>query len=201
MQSLIGYHGTFADCVNDIFNNGFKATIRSDHWLGQGIYFYKDDEGQARVWAHNKRKRHYKYSGKSIAIIKALILVNTKELLNLTLREGFDKLTLFASDFLENPDNRLQFKVEDKDKNRSLLIDYMCKEKGYKVVLCAFPHSPPKFKRIEEDINAGFGLYLCEQQICTKDMETIKNIECVYQEDSRYHKAKFSIDIDIDKER
>ncbi len=70
---------------------------RNDHWLGQGAYFYKDDEEQAIIWAKNKVRNHAKYRGETPFVIEVILELNESNFLNLDSRKGLDFLKEFLN--------------------------------------------------------------------------------------------------------
>lgn len=48
---IIAYHGTYESAANNILReNKFKVEYRKNHWLGQGVYFFREDFERARLW-------------------------------------------------------------------------------------------------------------------------------------------------------
>lgn len=184
MPSLVGYHGTFCDCIESINQNGFISQHNTDHWLGQGIYFYKDDEEQAKVWAFVKRKKHARYLDKEIAVFKVTINIEDNEFLNLNLRKDVNRLIDFAESLLLSADTQLKFDLRNENANRCLLIDYMADKQCIKVVLASYVHQSDAIKRLDATVGFPLGIYFCEQQICVKDKSMVHNMECTYEEHS-----------------
>ena len=45
-KTLVGYHGTKIENVEQILKNGFKMSKSKENnleWLGDGVYFWEDD--------------------------------------------------------------------------------------------------------------------------------------------------------------
>jgi hypothetical protein len=66
--------------------------MRRDHWLGQGIYFYREDIEQARLWAKYKIK---KYPCERPSVIEVTIRTREANFLNLDTRSGMSSLAFF----------------------------------------------------------------------------------------------------------
>ena len=39
---IIGYHGTYPECIDSIKENNFKESEDHEIWLGDGVYFFID---------------------------------------------------------------------------------------------------------------------------------------------------------------
>jgi hypothetical protein len=88
------FHGTDHQSTASIYCHGFRfpGNPREDHYLGQGIYFFREDWQQARVWAEIKIMRVDELEGSSPCIIKAYIRVPERKFLNLDTRWGMREL-------------------------------------------------------------------------------------------------------------
>jgi hypothetical protein len=88
------YHGTFERYASSIIRTRrFKpGSMRRDHWLGQGIYFYREDIEQARLWAKYKIK---KYPCERPSVIEVTIRTREANFLNLDTRSGMSSLAFF----------------------------------------------------------------------------------------------------------
>ncbi|MCE7030920.1 hypothetical protein [Jiella avicenniae] len=56
-SSLIVYHGTSADRLSSIIENGFQPGRRDASWLGHGIYFFFQAPERARLWGIDSARR------------------------------------------------------------------------------------------------------------------------------------------------
>lgn len=56
MKELVLYHATDTKYADAILKEGFKPKVNDEHWLGQGAYFFFDDD-LARWWATNPSKK------------------------------------------------------------------------------------------------------------------------------------------------
>lgn len=84
-HSFFVFHGTEEKSAENILKEGFKITreLRDDHWLGEGVYFFRDDAVQAKLWAISKTK-----PGQIYVVLEGNIIVNEKNFLNLDTRHG-----------------------------------------------------------------------------------------------------------------
>lgn len=169
--SFYGFHGTAESCSIGIeaaqsFNYG---TPREDHWLGQGAYFFKDDELQAELWAKNKVKNHETYKGQKPYVVEVYIKVSDSRFLNLDSRVGLTRL----ESFLENLENQGLLVLTGEDENTpdkvrcfilSLLPEFIWVIQRTFDVKSKFDDN---LKLKEMDIN------LHGTQICVRDNEAI----------------------------
>ncbi len=182
METLSGFHGTFVCCIDDILTKGFTATVRKDHWLGRGVYFYKDDLEQAKVWATLKRNRNIDYKDKLIAVLHSDIIVKTSEFLNLNLRQDVNKLIVFAQEILSSEDFCVVLDLSNPNINRCFLLDLMTAEKNINVILSPFFHLPKAVETLESELGYCLGILYCEQQICVKNADCISPPSCCHKE-------------------
>lgn len=127
---IIAYHGTFdAAADNIIETKTFQSNFRDDHWLGQGIYFFREDFEQAKQWGKSAvekqlRKGHIK-KGK-IAVIRAILNVERKNFWNLDTREDlirFNKHVLKELAELEKQKIELEISLGESEKLRCYFCD------------------------------------------------------------------------------
>ncbi|QJC53040.1 hypothetical protein HGI30_16635 [Paenibacillus albicereus] len=89
---LLLHHGTNDRSSENIRSVGFKIfpETREDHWLGPGVYFFREDEEQALTWARTR----YKYDQDTIElhVLEMEIVVQDENFLNLDSRSGLEKL-------------------------------------------------------------------------------------------------------------
>ncbi|TMN21927.1 hypothetical protein [Lentibacillus cibarius] len=79
-----GFHGTDNKVAVAIEQEKtYTYSKRSDHWLGQGIYFFSEDPEQAMSWAMNQTKQ-----GDTATVLFTKIVVNSSSFLNLNSRSG-----------------------------------------------------------------------------------------------------------------
>lgn len=104
------YHGTSDTSAKKIVASQ-SFTIkgnRTNHWLGDGFYLYREDYNQALVWAQNK------YRGRKNvkpSVLEARISAPFNKVLHLDTRNGIDSLARFLKG-LQN-DEQILFEPED----------------------------------------------------------------------------------------
>lgn len=74
-DKYIGFHGTSVDNAKKIMSSNFK--MRKAVWFGMGVYFFKDTDRLAKMWAQKKFKN-------SSAVLKSDIEVEAKYTFDLT---------------------------------------------------------------------------------------------------------------------
>ncbi|HDR7750669.1 hypothetical protein ACQVQT_16130 [Bacillus paranthracis] len=97
IHSFYAFHGTAESCsINILGEKKFEiGTPREDHWLGQGIYFFREDLQQAFMWAKNKVKKHHKYRNQKPTVIETRVSIEESKFLNLDTRDGMEELNEF----------------------------------------------------------------------------------------------------------
>jgi hypothetical protein len=172
------FHGTDHQSTASIYCHGFRfpGNPREDHYLGQGIYFFREDWQQARVWAEIKIMRVDELEGSSPCIIKAYIRVPERKFLNLDTRWGMRELAQHLQ--------TIQGELRKKEKTirgspqvlRCFIMDLLPRERFY-VIQRTFS-VPSKY----DNINAfqQMGLSLHGVQICVGDLSVIEpdSISC-----------------------
>ncbi|GAB7389008.1 hypothetical protein BSNK01_28460 [Bacillaceae bacterium] len=171
---LWAYHGTSENAANNILvtKTFLIGAHRHDHWLGNGVYFYREDFSQAMTWAIYKVKNKLRSKQKA-AVIEVLINVKSSDFLNLDTRDGFE---IFCEEAL---------KINEKFKNRKIrlkvdphvLMCFYCDElpKKYKLIQRTFRVSSTRF-----DGNKLFQqlqLQLHGTQLCVRDTSIINSDE------------------------
>ncbi|SET83676.1 hypothetical protein SAMN05216389_1368 [Oceanobacillus limi] len=79
-----GFHGTNDTAASNIFETKkYEFSKREDHWLGQGVYFFRDDPEQAMSWALQQVK-----NGEKAVVLSTNINVGSHSFLNLNTRAG-----------------------------------------------------------------------------------------------------------------
>jgi hypothetical protein len=90
IYSFYGFHGTAESCALKIDETRYFefGDPRNDHWLGQGSYFFREDEEQAIFWAKNKVTRQTKFKGETPCVIEVILETEESKFLNLDSRKG-----------------------------------------------------------------------------------------------------------------
>lgn len=165
------FHGTNEVAARKIITTkGFNiGTKRKDHWLGQGVYFYREDYKQALFWAHYKIKGNPKLRGQAANVIEVDLMTNTSEFLNLDTRDGLDILDKHLVEFSQFTQvEKMEIETDDPIMLRCLLCDML--PDTIKVIQRTFPveskyFDKTKFKQIEMSLNGV--------QVCIRDPKVI----------------------------
>ena len=181
MTLISGFHGTFADCVENIKDQGFTSQRNPAHWLGQGVYFYKDDYDSALMWARGQKRNKKECSARIPAVIKVVIAVEQSLIADLNIRSEQRKLADFIQRLASaDSPRKIIFNKSAERINACAIYDAYTEEYGIKVILKTFCHLSPKLESFNVSFQANLGIYYSEQQICVKDTAFITGIECVY---------------------
>ncbi|PGM61419.1 hypothetical protein CN947_13470 [Bacillus cereus] len=183
------FHGSTFEAINLILQTKkFDFEKRNNHWLGNGAYFFIDDEGKATWWAQNavnKEKRENPHKEHNPGVIYIEANVEKKELINLNIESDQKILSDFVRVLKENkfefrfPDNK---KLEQKDLEHYVLcqtMDLLSKTKGYKASCYLFSNEerPHLFKGLAEcGIGNNKGNQLCVYDQSILDFETSSQI-------------------------
>lgn len=172
LHQFYAYHGTDEGSSIAITADGFKifSDNRDDHWLGNGVYFFREDEKQALIWAENKVRNNEELNGKASVVIRSYIAVNNNNYLNMDSRDGLD---IFEEHLkqkekeMKKSGYQITFKNEKQQRHyfMNLLPD------KYHVIKRTF-----KVKSIKYDSNESLAymkLWLNGEQICIRNLSTI----------------------------
>ncbi len=188
---LIGHHGTLIEYVDDIKTNGFKARYNDKHWLGQGIYFFEYNYGEAYGWAGLQLKQH----SQGIAVIEAEIVVEEEKFADFNSRDTILSFNKFIDEFVRERcvDDAEKCIVLGKNRkaNTCLLYDSYAEYNGISVMRKSFDGKIAALQKLQQ-------ICICEldykpTQICVKDNKYIKiqQISCDRKKKYKYrHKSK-----------
>lgn len=157
--TIVGFHGTLYKFATKILTGNFKkGRFRDNHWLGQGVYFFRDDYEQAKSWAMPKMNKA-KENG---AVLMTKLKVNSDNFLNLDSRKGLQEFKEFKDSYVQFCiDEKLEITAEE-DILRCAVCDALPEE--VKVIQRTFKGNS-KFNDSLEDVS----LFLHGQQICVRD--------------------------------
>ncbi len=172
------YHGTDASVVNDILKNGFIYKPNDEHWLGDGIYFFLD-ENLAEWWTTNPTKK----SGMHIqdpAIIECTIEIEEEHLLDLrNLKNYTNYVDLYNSFFRE-----WAFRARDEKVNfnqiRCAFFNYISKVYSVDAIIAPFivPEQPYMPQYRDTKYADEMRIMYTEIQLCiNKSQSVIKTKE------------------------
>lgn|SRR5699024_97637 len=125
------YHGTTQESITEILKTKqFNFIPRSDHWLGNGVYFFVDDIDKA-IWWSRMTIRRFKKMPEDIGILFIEgYRIHREKLLDLDSEQDIEKFAKFLKD------NNQAFKMNlvSKDQNDqkiearanliNLIVDY-----------------------------------------------------------------------------
>lgn len=186
------YHGTCTKHRYSIENHGLdpaKCKYRSDHWLGQGVYFF-DDYEKARWWASSISSQNNNCGG---VVFQSAIEARDEEVLNL---DDYHQLDCFLTEIisiLEDIQKECSGKmpVFEKDCFRALFFDYYKTKKGISVITATFQKNAAGYtaRRNSEELKKQtqimnlIKIRFHERQICVSKKECIKSSKIVYNEE------------------
>lgn len=187
-----GYHGTCSKHRYSIETDGLdpaKCKYRSNHWLGQGVYFF-DDYEKALWWALNSSSLN---GNCGRVVFQSLIEANDEEVLNLDDNSQLDHFLTETIHTLDEIQNECSGKMPIFEDNnfRAVFFDYYKQKNGISVIIRTFPKDVAgyttrrnteelkKQRKIMKIINIRFN----ERQICVSKKECIKATKLVYNEE------------------
>lgn len=100
---ILAHHGTCKYYKKRIDENGFAPSRGTKHWLGDGVYFFREDEEQAKTWAEvksnflQKRKQFSNPEDYKVYVSKTCFWIHEDSFLNLDSRGGLIEFIEFAN--------------------------------------------------------------------------------------------------------
>lgn len=172
-HTFYGFHGTAESCalVIDETRCFEFGELRDDHWLGQGAYFYNNDEEQAALWAKNKVQNHSKFLGETPYVLEVIIEVDESNFLNLDARKGLEYLSGFIC-FLKEKGLKIEATSYDNipAKIRCFLLSQLPSDVW--LVQRTFHNIPSYFDK--QEIFVAMDLTLVGTQLCVRNNEVIR---------------------------
>lgn len=163
-MNICCYHGTDrTSSTNILSRKQFIVKNRSDHWLGNGAYFFVGDFEKARWWARSHSRRI-----KGVPVVLCMqIEIRDDELLNLNIESDFYKLEDFSDELFKSLENEGFFlKFEDNHERNCFVLDKFFEEyPEYKAVRRTFPAT-------NKYVGAS-GFNMLSDQICIMDQSII----------------------------
>lgn len=163
------YHGTDEKAAKRIIKDGFICKENSEHWLGNGIYFY-NDKSLARWWTTNPTNKFGIHIEKP-AIIECTIKIEEERVLNLCTLDGYKNYVALFDDFFKTtfyehrPDNELDFR-----KLRALFFNYiLILNKVDMIVAPFFMPDQPYLPKQKNPYFEKMHILFTEVQICLKE--------------------------------
>lgn len=192
--NLSGYHGTCSKFRTSIESNGLdpnKVKVRSDHWLGQGVYYF-EDYSQAMWWASDTASKSYNAGSYSL-IYKSIIEADCNEVLNLDNNSEMDNFfSCILKDIAEiEKDSRNRVPLFTPEKFRAVYFDYYKIQNNISVIIYTFPKDAVRYAsnrtwdelKKQRELAKSLGMYYGEKQICVSKKDCIKSSEMVYNEE------------------
>lgn len=165
--TLLLYHGTSDVYSNEIQKYGFKIIKnRSDHWLGHGVYFYREDPDQAMTWALHRYKNETEV--KAAHVLHTTVCIRGTNFLNLDTRWG---MKIFSR-FIEQTKEKLggiKFKARSPAALRHFIMEQLSDE--YLVIQRTFTVDSV-YDGIEE--LKKMELRLMGTQVCVRRLKAIQ---------------------------
>lgn len=184
---ILGFHGTFVDCIESIMKQGFLFNWNGEHWLGNGVYFYKDDHDAALMWARGQQSNKKECYNRTPAVFRAIITSDRNCIADLNIRDDQRKLENFIKSLAGvEAKKKVIFDKHAEKKNACAIYDAYAESENIKVIVKTFAHQSPNLKKLNECFNANLGIYYTEQQVCVKDLVCISSTpECVHRDKPR----------------
>lgn len=172
VHQFYGHHGTDENSADSIVTKGFRLPTmkRDDHWLGNGLYFYKEDDVQALIWAEYKIRSTDALAGLKAMVIETYIKVPEENFLNLDSRGHMGKFENFlkeAAATLEEENLQIVFSDED-DKIRNYVFNLLPEQ--YYVIQRTFKVDS---KYDNNEMLGRMRLHLHGVQICVRNLSVI----------------------------
>ena len=153
-----GYHGT-----SHIQKTNFK--ISKSGWLGEGVYFFEDNEILARNWARKK------FGNCRIDVIKKTIMVNQDNLFDLSNPNSDDSKYYHEQrcKFIHNhTKHQLKAKYDTKKRYENIILNEICKNMDIHCVrACTYTY------QIYDDEYETDSIFPNGIELCVKNLEYI----------------------------
>jgi hypothetical protein len=172
LVEILAFHGTTESAAKKIVaSKNFQiGTYRRDHWLGQGVYFFREDYRQALIWAYYKIKNAPELSDENAGVVYTKINVRLDEFLNLDTRGGLEYFRRYLTElkqFMER--NGIKIKIDNPEKKKFILMCYYCDKlpKNIKVIQRTYKVTSSVFEQDENLSSVNMDLH--GTQICVRD--------------------------------
>lgn len=188
---VAGYHGTCSKYRDSIEKDGLdpkKSKNRSDHWLGQGVYFF-DDHEKAKWWASGISSKNGDCGS---LVYKAIIQASDKAVLDLDDNAQLDYFMTESLKTVKEIEEKCQgaMPIFDRKKFRAVLFDYFKEKNDIAVIIGTFQKDAAGYtiKRSRDELKKqkaimdAIGIRFKEKQICVSRKECIKSTDLVYDE-------------------
>lgn len=176
-----GFHGTNKVASELICEKRrYEANEREDHWLGQGIYFFREDPEQAKSWALTQVD-----TGEVAVVLSTVIKVDSNSFLNLNTRTDiftFRDITKTIEKQVKI--NGIAVKEDGSNhKIRCFVMDLL--PKYIKVIQNSFINKQPNIITTNSFMQS-VGIEMHGIQVCVRDQNVIeKDSIKVFQEEKK----------------
>lgn len=190
---LIGYHTTHKRNIKSILNNGFyMSPPNKGHWLGKGVYFFKDLYYAIEWKIIGVLKKQYiedEADLKKSAILLADINVQDYEMIDLSTPKGCDifytLLEIIKENYSEDEYNEI---IRKGDKYIIQVLEKLENIKREKYlsefdIVCADYNKKILKKNMQKEWNFISGT---EKQICVKNLKAIIRTEELLEDGEEY---------------
>ena len=170
------YHGTDRKVAENIKNEGFRIKPSTEHWLGNGIYFYTDYD-LAKWWTTNPSQKFGSRIHEPV-IIRGELDENiySKKILNLLkLQDYITYVEIFQNEFWKMFKKFNPYNATDIKKIRCAYCDFLSGMHGYKVIIGNFvnlnqPYNPQLHYKLIENMRLSYS----EIQVCVFEQNIIR---------------------------
>ena len=191
MVRITGYHGTCSSAQESIERYGLdpaRTKNRPDHWLGQGVYFFLQQD-QARWWAEDIAGKNWNHG--SVALVySADIVADQKYVRDFREYEDVAQFQKWAVELLNSLNEGDEAKPKlTTEKFRGLLFDYYKTEYNIYVMIGSFSKNRVGYAsydpreeelRLQKAIMKTTGIYYQEVQVCVSNQACIQNQKVEY---------------------
>ena len=155
-----GYHTTYTIYKDSIINNGFKPSVEDGDWLGEGVYFW-DNEENALWW-----KRKSSLMEKCIFVCDLNCPV--ENYLNLDDKSRMKEFEKFSGKYLSSMISLSKMKpsFSNNDQRRKFFCDIYCTKNDIDILSFTFEHD------ITNKFGFKTGTYK-RRQICVREPKCI----------------------------
>lgn len=180
MQQLTGFHGSAKERGERLLhNNRMEISIGDRHWLGDGSYFYEEDF-YAYKWCvdmfkerHNSKVTEEELQ-KHYLIIKGIISVRKDRIFDM---DAVEHRALFDRTYdLIKEKREYSRKFKDGLLAEGVVLNYLFNVLNYKVdydiVHATFMINRKNYRNIPTRLG-----YICQVQLCVKNLGIIKRLE------------------------
>lgn len=167
---IFGYHGTSKENAQNIVKTReFIIKPRDTHWIGNGAYFFRDDEKQARYWGQ------IQFGKSNTEVVKVIIELDEDKFLNLDSDHGMEILQSFINEMRQSGIKLISNSTNHKEVKTKMLC-LACDKllKRYPVIQKTFlSYDTRRFSGL---LNL-MGVTHNGVQVCVGDQQVIK--ECI----------------------